>query len=131
MVPNLKSYVFLQPGSYDLVGHVVYELDGKVYRNVFHNGTIDVVEGGSFVKGETIFLSSLGLGLLGLLGMWAYSKVQEFIKVMVTSHVYVQLYLPGLYCFQIALLILVRTALIISFRTCFFEWQCCIENNNH
>jgi hypothetical protein len=109
----------------------VYELDGKVYRNVFHNGTIDVVEGGSFVKGETIFLSSLGLGLLGLLGMWAYSKVQEFIKVLVTSHVYVQLYLPGLYFFQIALLILVRTALIISFCTCFFEWQCCIENNNH
>ncbi|KAG0572976.1 hypothetical protein KC19_VG138200, partial [Ceratodon purpureus] len=71
---------FLQPGSYDLVGHVVYEMDGKVYRNVFHNGTIDVVEGGMFVKGETIFLSSLGLGLLGLVGMWAYTKVQEFIK---------------------------------------------------
>ncbi|KAG0595551.1 hypothetical protein M758_UG176300 [Ceratodon purpureus] len=71
---------FLQPGIYDLVGHVVYEMDGKVYRNVFHNGTIDVVEGGMFVKGETIFLSSLGLGFLGLLGMWAYAKVQEFIK---------------------------------------------------
>jgi translocon-associated protein subunit alpha len=71
---------FLQPGRYDLVGHVVYEMDGNVYRNVFHNGTIDVVEGGSFVKGETIFLSSLGLGLLGLIGMWIHSKVQEFIK---------------------------------------------------
>ena len=65
----------------------MYELDGKAYRNVFHNGTIDVVEGGSFIKGETIFLSTLGLGLLGLLGMWAYSKVQEFIKVLV-SHMY-------------------------------------------
>jgi translocon-associated protein subunit alpha len=71
---------FLQPGSYDFVGLVVYEVDNKAYKNVFHNGTIDVVEAGFFVKGETVFLLTLGLGLLGLLGMWAYSKVQEFIK---------------------------------------------------
>jgi translocon-associated protein subunit alpha len=75
------SDVVVQPGSYDLVGQVVYEVDGKAHKNVFHNGTIDVVEAGFFVKGETIFLLTLGLGLLGLLGMWAYSKVQEFIKV--------------------------------------------------
>jgi len=75
------SDVIVQPGNYDFVGHVVYEVEGKAHRNVFHNGTIDVVEAGFFVKGETVFLLTLGLGLLGLLGMWAYSKVQEFIKV--------------------------------------------------
>lgn len=71
----------LQPGSYDLVGHVVYEVDGKAHRSVFHNGTIDVAEAGYLPKGETIFLSLFGLGFLGLLGMWTYSKVQESIKV--------------------------------------------------
>jgi translocon-associated protein subunit alpha len=77
---------FLQPGSYDLVGHVVYEVEGKPHRSVFHNGTIDVAEAGYLPKGETIFLSLFGLGLLGLLGMWAYSKVQEFIKKMKRSN---------------------------------------------
>lgn len=77
----MTVWVVVQPGAYDLVGHVVYEVDGKAHRSVFHNGTIDVAEAGFFVKGETIFLSLFGLGLLGLLGMWAYSKVQELIKV--------------------------------------------------
>ncbi|XP_024365269.1 translocon-associated protein subunit alpha [Physcomitrium patens] len=71
---------FLQPGNYDFVGKIIYELENKAYTHVFYNSTIDVVESGGFVSGETIFLSSLGLGLLGLLGMWAYSKVQDFIK---------------------------------------------------
>lgn len=76
--------MILQAGIYDLVGYVVYEIDGGLYKNVFHNGSIDVLENGGFVKGETIFLCSLGLGILGLLGMWAYSQAQNFLKVLVS-----------------------------------------------
>ncbi|XP_024398118.1 translocon-associated protein subunit alpha [Physcomitrium patens] len=71
---------FLQPGNYDFVGKFIYELDNKAYTHVFFNSTIDIVESGGFVSGETIFLSTLGLGLLGYLGMWVYSKVQDLIK---------------------------------------------------
>lgn len=53
----------------------MYEVDGKVYKNVFYNGMIDVVEVGFFLKGEIIFLLILGLGLLGFFGMWVYFKV--------------------------------------------------------
>ncbi|XP_024376631.2 translocon-associated protein subunit alpha isoform X2 [Physcomitrium patens] len=77
---SFSSNKLLQAGIYDLVGYVVYEIDGGLYKNVFHNGSIDVLENGGFVKGETIFLCSLGLGILGLLGMWAYSQAQNFLK---------------------------------------------------
>ncbi|KAH8940119.1 hypothetical protein BDL97_15G072500 [Sphagnum fallax] len=71
---------FLQPGSFDLVASVVYELGEQLHKSVFYNGTVEVVEASGFVSGETVFLITLGLGLLGLLGMWVYSQVQRLSK---------------------------------------------------
>lgn len=121
----------MQPGSYDLVGHVVYEVDGKVHKNVFHNGTIDVVEAGFFLKGETIFLSTLGLGLLGFLGMWAYSKVQEFIKVVGRIHICtVSVMSAWITLFAVnCTFILVRTMLVMQFVGVLWRGRCCSRNS--
>ena len=73
----------LQPGSFDLVASVVYELNNQLHKSVFYNGTLEVVEASGFVSGETLFLVTLGLGLLGLLGMWVYAQVQRISKVVV------------------------------------------------
>ena len=56
---------------------VVYELNNQLHKSVFYNGILEVVEASGFVSGETLFLVTLGLGLLGLLGMWAYAQVQR------------------------------------------------------
>ncbi|KAL5097742.1 hypothetical protein RYX36_002069, partial [Vicia faba] len=35
---------FLQPGSFDLVGIIIYEIDEHPYKSTFFNGTIEVVK---------------------------------------------------------------------------------------
>lgn len=70
-----------QPGAFDLVGYVIYDVEGKPYQSVFYNGTIEVVESGGLLSGESVFLITLGIGLLLLLGLWAYSQVQRLTKV--------------------------------------------------
>lgn len=62
---------------------MVYELNNQLHKSVFYNGTLEVVEASGFVSGETMFLVTLGLGLLGLLGMWVYAQVQRISKVVV------------------------------------------------
>jgi translocon-associated protein subunit alpha len=71
----------LQPGAYDLVGYIVYEIDQHPYQNVFYNGTVEVVEAGGLLSVESVFLITLGIALLGLFGLWAYGQVQQFSKV--------------------------------------------------
>ncbi|EOA27737.1 hypothetical protein CARUB_v10023890mg [Capsella rubella] len=71
---------YLQPGAFDLVGYVIYDVEGKPYQSVFYNGTIEVVESGGLLSGESVFLITLGIGLLLLLGLWAYSQVQRLTK---------------------------------------------------
>lgn len=71
---------YLQPGSFDLVGTILYEIDQQPYQSTFYNGTIEVVEAGSFLSVESVFLVTLGLALIGLFGLWAYSQVQHFSK---------------------------------------------------
>jgi translocon-associated protein subunit alpha len=71
---------FLQPGAYDLVGYIVYEIDQHPYQNVFYNGTIEVVEAGGLLSVESVFLITLGIALLGLFGLWAYGQVQQLSK---------------------------------------------------
>uniref|UniRef100_M8B6L1 Uncharacterized protein n=1 Tax=Aegilops tauschii TaxID=37682 RepID=M8B6L1_AEGTA len=70
----------VQPGAYDLVGYIVYEIDQHPYQNVFYNGTIEVVEVGGLLSVESVFLITLGIALLGLLGLWAYGQVQQLSK---------------------------------------------------
>ncbi|KAI3812159.1 hypothetical protein L1987_16865 [Smallanthus sonchifolius] len=67
---------FLQPGTFDLVGTIVYEIDQLPYQNTFYNGTIEVTEAGGLVSVETVFLVSLGLALLVLLGLWVRTQLQ-------------------------------------------------------
>lgn len=71
---------FLQAGTFDLVGTIIYEVDEQPYQSVFYNGTIEVVESGGLFSGESVFLVTLGSALLILLGLWVYSQVQRLTK---------------------------------------------------
>ncbi|KVH96001.1 Translocon-associated protein (TRAP), alpha subunit [Cynara cardunculus var. scolymus] len=71
---------FLQPGTFDLVGTIVYEIDNLPYQNTFYNGTIEVTEAGGLISVETVFLVSLGLALLVLLGLWVRGQLQNLSK---------------------------------------------------
>ncbi|CAN6979773.1 unnamed protein product [Brassica rapa subsp. trilocularis] len=71
---------YLQPGAFDLVGYIIYDVEGKPFQSVFYNGTIEVVESGGLLSGESVFLITLGIALLLLLGLWAYSQVQRLTK---------------------------------------------------
>lgn len=71
---------YLQPGTYDLVGTIVYEIDNQLHQNTFYNGTIEVVEAGGFLSIESVFLVTLGIALVALLGVWMYGQIQNFSK---------------------------------------------------
>ncbi|KAJ6765954.1 hypothetical protein OIU79_022013 [Salix purpurea] len=71
---------FLQPGSFDLVGTIVYEIDQHPYQSTFHNGTIEVVDSGVFLSMESVFLITLGIALLVLFGLWVNGQIQNLSK---------------------------------------------------
>ncbi|XP_004500743.1 translocon-associated protein subunit alpha [Cicer arietinum] len=71
---------FLQPGPFDLVGTIVYEIDQHPYQNTFYNGTIEVVEPGVLLSMESVFLFTLGIALLVLLGLWVNGQIQNLSK---------------------------------------------------
>ncbi|GLT42892.1 hypothetical protein SLA2020_168700 [Shorea laevis] len=71
---------YLQPGTFDLVGTIVYEIDQNPYQSTFYNGTIEVVESGGFLSMESVFLVTLGIALLVLLGLWLLGQVQRISK---------------------------------------------------
>ncbi|XP_008236199.1 PREDICTED: translocon-associated protein subunit alpha [Prunus mume] len=71
---------FLQPGTFDLVGTVYYEIDQQPYQSTFYNGTIEVVEAGAFLSIESVFLVTLGFALLVLLGLWIHGQIQHLSK---------------------------------------------------
>ncbi|KAF3332256.1 Translocon-associated protein subunit alpha [Carex littledalei] len=51
-------------------------------QSVFYNGTIEVVESEGFLTTEFVFLFTLGAALVGLLGLWFYSRMQHYSKKM-------------------------------------------------
>ncbi|KAF4382045.1 hypothetical protein G4B88_006677 [Cannabis sativa] len=71
---------YLQPGTFDLVGTIIYEIDQHPYQNTFYNGTIEVVEAGGFVSVESVFLVTLGIALLVLLVLWVHGQIQHLSK---------------------------------------------------
>eukprot|EP00250_Pteridium_aquilinum_P031390 c43537_g1_i1 orf=80-853(+) len=71
---------YLQPGLFDLVATILYEVNGEPHRSVFYNGTIEVVEGSGLVRGETLFLATLGFGIFSLLGVWLSGWFQQLSK---------------------------------------------------
>ncbi|XP_074333643.1 translocon-associated protein subunit alpha-like, partial [Apium graveolens] len=71
---------FLQAGTFDLVGIIVYEIDSTAYQSTFYNGTIGVTEAGGPPSVESVFLFSLGVALLVLLGFWIHTQISHFSK---------------------------------------------------
>lgn len=78
----------MQPGTFDLVGRIVYEVDQLAYQNTFYNATIEVTEAGGLISIETIFLISLGISLLVLFGLWARSQMQNLSMVIMHTNSY-------------------------------------------
>ncbi|XP_041014109.1 translocon-associated protein subunit alpha-like isoform X2 [Juglans microcarpa x Juglans regia] len=71
---------FLQPGTFDLVGTIIYEIDQNPYQSTFYNGTIEVVEAGNFLSIESVFLVTLAISLLVLLGTWIRGQIKNLSK---------------------------------------------------
>lgn len=71
---------YLQPGNFDLVGSIIYEIDQHPYQSTFYNGTIEVVEAGGFLSIESVFLVTLGIALIVLLGLWIHGQVKQLSK---------------------------------------------------
>ncbi|XP_022763098.1 translocon-associated protein subunit alpha-like [Durio zibethinus] len=71
---------YLQPGTFDLVGTIIYDIDQHPYQSTFYNGTIEVVEAGGFLSVESVFLVTLGIALLVLLGLWLHGQFQRISK---------------------------------------------------
>ncbi|XP_021775890.1 translocon-associated protein subunit alpha-like [Chenopodium quinoa] len=71
---------YLQPGSFDLVGSIVYEIDKTPYQSTFFNGTIEVTEASGPLTIETVFLVMLAFSLVAALGLWIRGQLQRFSK---------------------------------------------------
>lgn len=67
----------MQPGNFDLVGTIFYEIDQNAYQSIFYNGTIEVVEASGIISMESVFLVSLGIALLVLLVLWIHGQIQQ------------------------------------------------------
>ncbi|KAK7264096.1 hypothetical protein RJT34_31700 [Clitoria ternatea] len=71
---------YLQPGTFDLVGTIIYEIGDHPYQGTFFNGTVEVIEAGGFLSMESVFLVTLGAALLVLLGLWIHGQIQHLSK---------------------------------------------------
>lgn len=71
---------FLQAGGFDLVGTIVYQIDGKPYQSTFYNGTIEVVEDGPLFRMESVFLSGLLISLIVLLMIYIKNGLRHMTK---------------------------------------------------
>ncbi|XP_047309995.1 translocon-associated protein subunit alpha-like [Impatiens glandulifera] len=71
---------FLQAGTFDLVGIIIYEIDQNPYQSTFYNGTIEVSEASGFITIESVLLVSFGVALLGIFGLWIRNQIQNLSK---------------------------------------------------
>ncbi|XP_010516548.1 PREDICTED: translocon-associated protein subunit alpha-like [Camelina sativa] len=71
---------FLQAGAFDLVGTIIYEIDGKPYQSTFYNGTIEVVEDGPLFRMESFFLSGLLIFVIVLLALYIQNCLKHMTK---------------------------------------------------
>lgn len=76
------TFSVMQPGNFDLVGTIIYEIDDHPFRSIFFNGTVEVAEAGGFLSMESVFLVTLGAALLVLLGLWIHGQIQHLSKVL-------------------------------------------------
>ncbi|CAN1748743.1 Translocon-associated protein subunit alpha [Linum perenne] len=80
---------FLQAGTFDLVGTIIYEIDQQPYQSTFYNGTVEVVEVGNLLSMESVLLITLGSALVVLFGIWIHGQIQNLSKVQ-TFHRVIQ-----------------------------------------
>ncbi|EXB39259.1 Translocon-associated protein subunit alpha [Morus notabilis] len=71
---------YLQPGTFDLVGTIIYEIDQQPYQSTFYNGTIEVVEAGVFLSIESVFLATLGIASIVLLVLYIHGQIKNLSK---------------------------------------------------
>ncbi|KAK9666836.1 hypothetical protein RND81_14G214900 [Saponaria officinalis] len=71
---------YLQAGTFDLVGKIVYEIEKTPYQSTFYNGTIEVAEASGPLTIETVFLVTLATSLLTALGFWIRGQLQRLSK---------------------------------------------------
>ncbi|KAK9690816.1 hypothetical protein RND81_09G155900 [Saponaria officinalis] len=71
---------YLQAGTFDLVGKIVYEIDNTPYQSTFYNGTIEVTEASGPLTIETVFLVTLAFSLVAAIGFWLRGQLQRFSK---------------------------------------------------
>lgn len=83
LIAYMPFFFLVQPGTFDLVGSIVYEVDQHPYQSTFYNGTIEVVESGGFISIESVFLVTLGIALLVLFGLWIHGQVKQLSKVLI------------------------------------------------
>ncbi|XP_033131602.1 translocon-associated protein subunit alpha isoform X2 [Brassica rapa] len=76
LVQNLTTLA----GAFDLVGTIVYEMDGKPYQSIFYNGTIEVVEDGPLFRMESVFLSGLLISLIVVLIIYIQNGLRHMTK---------------------------------------------------
>jgi len=76
------TFSVMQPGNFDLVGTIIYEIDDHPFQSTFFNGTVEVTEAGGFLSMESVFLVTLGAALLVLLGLWIHGQIQHLSKVL-------------------------------------------------
>lgn len=76
------TFSVMQPGNFDLVGTIIYEIDDHPFQSTFFNSTIEVAEAGGFLSMESVFLVTLGTALLVLLGLWIHGQIQHLSKVL-------------------------------------------------
>eukprot|EP01121_Diplochlamys_sp_Union-15-3_P008900 TRINITY_DN2394_c0_g1_i1.p1 TRINITY_DN2394_c0_g1~~TRINITY_DN2394_c0_g1_i1.p1 ORF type:complete len:246 (+),score=42.08 TRINITY_DN2394_c0_g1_i1:105-842(+) len=67
--------VMLEPRDFRLVAHVYYTDEDRVnYTTTFFNDTVFLMEAENVSNFDSFFIYTLGLGLLGLAGYWAYNR---------------------------------------------------------
>lgn len=71
----------MQAGAFDLVGTIIYEIDGKPYQSTFYNGTIEVVEDGPLFRMESVFLSGLLISVIIVLIIYIQNGLRHMTKV--------------------------------------------------
>lgn len=72
------NFHVLQPGVFDLVGTIIYEIDQNPYQSTFYNETIEVNEAGGLLSVESVFLFCLGIALISLLVFWTQPNTTNF-----------------------------------------------------
>lgn len=71
----------VQAGAFDLVGTIIYEIDGKPYQSTFYNGTIEVVEDGPLFRMESVFLSGVLMSIIIVLIIYIQNGLRHMTKV--------------------------------------------------